>query len=304
MLIIIIGLPYFAKKLKTDLANFDIENRYVFCDTYSFLFDKIKFATLIPFADIVISLNGVSDKSGSLDLALKFNKKIIMLWQGTDVLLAQKRYKSNTILLKYIEKSIHFSDSFLLINELKGIRIKTDILHFKHIVINNSTIDKYEKISVYTYILEGKEKFYGLDILSPIFAEFSDIEFKILGTKGNSYPKLPNVTYYGWVDANLYKEIANSTPIFIRLTEHDGYSKSVLEALSFGSEVIWNFEHELCHLVKRDSIDLSNKLSDTIKIIKNRNMLKNEKNISWIKENFNFKKIMKNFKHTIEQSTK
>ena len=97
MLVLVNGLPLFGQKLASDLNEFDSNNRYVFFNTYYSLWDKILFFLLVPFCRLVISFNGVSDKSGSLDAALFFRKKIVMQWQGTDVLLAKQRFESNSL---------------------------------------------------------------------------------------------------------------------------------------------------------------------------------------------------------------
>lgn len=295
MRVIITGLPYFGKILQSDLANYDSKNSYQFFNTYYSVIDRIKFALYLPFSDVVISLNGVSDQSGSLDLAIKFKKKIMMLWQGTDVLLAQKRAKDSSINSKYIDYSTHFSDSKYLIEELQEIGINANLLYFKHLDSHITPVERYECISVYSYIAEGKEEFYGLDVLLPIFEKFPEIEFKIFGTNGKSYPKFANVTYYGWVDNDTYQDISIHTPIFIRLTEHDGYSRSVLEALSFGNEVIWNMKNEMCHFVHRDSIEVESKLSEVIQRLKNRELSNNTDNINWVKQNLSKSKIIPNF---------
>ena len=75
MLVLVNGLPLFSKRLVKDLNSLDKNNTYVFADTYYSLWDKIKFFTLLPFSKIVISFNGVSDNSGSLNWVLKFKKK-------------------------------------------------------------------------------------------------------------------------------------------------------------------------------------------------------------------------------------
>ena len=82
------GLPYFGKKLVNDLNDFAPQNSFSFFDTYSSKVEQIKFASSLPFSNLVISMNGVSEKSGSLDLVLKLKKRLLMQWQGTDVLIA------------------------------------------------------------------------------------------------------------------------------------------------------------------------------------------------------------------------
>jgi hypothetical protein len=175
---------------------------------------------------------------------------------------------------------------------LNEIGINAELLNFKYIECKQPINQSFRKISVYSYIAEGKEAFYGLDILLAVFEKYPHIDFKIIGCKGKSYPEFPNVKYYGWVDSNTYLEICNYTPVFIRLTEHDGYSKSVMEALASGNEVIWNMKHEQCHYVKRDANDVSAKLNEVIQIIENRNLTKNLNNISWAEKNLNKKNVL------------
>jgi len=299
MRIIITGLPFFGKILHADLKDFDSKNRYYFLDTYYSFIDRIKFAFLLPFSDLVISLNGVSDNSGSLNLAIKWRKKIMMLWQGTDVLLATKRDKEKTILKTYINYATHFSDSEQLIKELDQIGISAELLYFKHIEPLDNTTESFKTISAYSYIANGKEDFYGLNILRPLFERFKDIHFHIIGTEGKTFPSYPNVTYYGWINSRKYQEIAQNSPIFIRLTEHDGNSKSVMEAIANGSEVIWNMEHPKCHLTNRNSesvIELFSKITQELAM---HNNTRNINNINWVKQNLDKKTVLTNFISTI-----
>lgn len=302
MRIIITGLPYFGKILHKDLSDFDSKNRYYFFNTYYSLIDRIKFAFFLPFSHLVISLNGVSDNSGSLNLAIKWKKKIMMLWQGTDVLLATERYLNKTILKTYLDYSIHFSDSEQLIKELNLIGINAELLYYKHIEPINNATEPFKTISAYSYIANGKEDFYGLNILLPLFEQFKEIHFHILGTEGKTFPSYPNVTYYGWIDPEKYGEIAQQSSIFIRLTEHDGYSKSVQEALANGSEVIWNMEHPKCHRTNRDSKNVIEMCSKIVNELSMRNNVRNIDNINWVRANLNKETVLSNFISTITKT--
>jgi monofunctional biosynthetic peptidoglycan transglycosylase len=103
MLVLINGLPLFSKQLAENLGHFDSNSNYVFCDTYNSKLHQLKFLALLPFADVVISMNGVTDNSGSLNAVLKLKKPLIMQWQGTDSLLAVERNKSGAIKRDYID---------------------------------------------------------------------------------------------------------------------------------------------------------------------------------------------------------
>ena len=85
------GLSLFGRKLVKDLAAFDSRHSYHFYDTYTSRLDQLKFICALPFADAVVSINGVSDPSGSLNAVLAMKKKLILHWQGTDVMLAMQR---------------------------------------------------------------------------------------------------------------------------------------------------------------------------------------------------------------------
>ena len=115
MNIVVNGLPYFSKKLVDDLQAFAPQHRFHFYDTYNSKFAQLKFAWALRKADLVISMNGVSDPSGSMDLAVKMKKKIWLNWVGTDVTLAIERFNKGTIYRKYIDQAKnHYNLEFLL----------------------------------------------------------------------------------------------------------------------------------------------------------------------------------------------
>jgi len=121
MLVLINGLPHFSKKIAKDLNEFDSDNKYVFYNTYESKWAQLKFIIALPFCGAVISFNGASDQSSSLDWVIKFKKKLIMQWHGTDVKLAVERKTSNTINRKYIDYAKHLASAPWFIDELKEI---------------------------------------------------------------------------------------------------------------------------------------------------------------------------------------
>ncbi len=294
MKVLILGLPYFAKKLKEDLSGFDKSNRYIFLDTYYSFIDKIIFIFILPFVDVVISLNGVSDKSGTLELAVKLKKKIIMHWQGTDVLLALKRFHNNTIYKKYIENSFHFTDSENLKNELNSISINCSLLYYKFLNISEYKSDSKSK-TAYTYIAKNKENFYGWEIIKDAFEQLPDYKLIVVGTDGENLNAPKNVTFKGWVSKDEMKKIIKENILFIRLTEHDGFSLSVLEALSAGNYIIWNYKIENGFLLEN-----KNELKSLIVNSFNNNIV-NYKGIEWIKNNFNKELILSNLLNKINE---
>jgi len=300
MRIIFNGLPYFGKKLAQDLNEFAPKHSFMFFDTYYSKIDQIKFAVNLPFADLVVSMNGVSDKSGSLDLVLKMKNKLWMQWQGTDAMLALERAKNNTIDRKYIDYAKNFAIAPWLKDELKAIDVNCEILVNQWVVSAGFSEKKFERIGVYSYIPKGKEAFYGWEIIKYIAEKKPEISFYIFGTKGEELSKLKNITFLGLVTDENIKEIQNRLPIYIRLTEHDGYSYMVIEALSNGSEVIWSMPHERCHLL--NSMEKAEMVFDkVVNDLNKRGLTRNESNILFVKENFSREIILKKWIEKIEE---
>ncbi len=299
MKIIFVGLPYFAKKIVSDLNEFAPQYSFSFYNTYYSKIQQIKFVTELPFADLVISMNGVSDKSGSLDLVLKMRKKLWLQWQGTDVLLAVERYKNNTIDKKYIDYAVNFTDAPWMQEELKLIKIRCELLPFKWLNIPLLS-KKFSELSAYSYLPKGKENFYGWKTIFHLAEKNPEILFYIVGTNGDRLQKINNVKFLGWISEKEMCELRDKTPICLRLPQHDGYSLTVIEALSCGNEVIWTMPHEQCHLLKNigDAEMIFKKVIDNFR---ERNLLRNENNILFVKNNFSREEVLGNFISKIEE---
>ncbi len=302
MLVLINGLPLFSKRLADDLNSFDVYSKYIFCDTYNSKLQQLKFLLLLPFADVVISMNGVTDNSGSLNAVLKLNKKLIMQWQGTDSLLAVERFKNGTIKRDYIDYASHFVDFTLQFEEVSTLGLKPTYVFFKS-VDAKMPIKKYENISCMTYIGDSRQEFYGINQLKFLAEKFPAIEFKLFGVK-KSVVELPkNVKVFGWVSADQFQKELQRTPVFLRLTEHDGFSLSVIEALSYGSEIIWTFPYEFSYQAQTND-ELINAFEEVKQIISNRNLTPNHVLINMVKRDYNKDLILSGYIEKIKSVVK
>lgn len=297
MNVVVNGLPYFSRKLVEDLQGFAPQHRFRFYDTYNSKIEQLKFAWALRKADVLISINGVSDRSGSMDLALKMNKKIWFNWVGTDVLLAVERFKNGSIYREYIDRAIHSTDAPWLQAELKTAQIEAKIIHSKWLDIQSNASD-FPRLQVYSYIAANREDFYGWKTIQQLALANPEIPFIIAGSDGtqlNSIP--PNVQFKGWLTTQEMTELRNASPIFIRLAEHDGFSLSVLEALAAGCEVIWKYPFENCHHLKDVEVDFSK----VVNLVKERNFTRNKENIAYIAMNFQKEVILNNFIQELEK---
>lgn len=302
MRVLINGLPLFSKRLASELQKYDPTSSYHFFDTYNSKWAQLLFYLYLPFSDVVISMNGVTDNSGSLNLVLKRRKKLILQWQGTDVLLAMERKKNGTIDRKYIDYAHNFIDSEWLFDEVKSLNVPVEYLYFKSVTVQSCT-EKYERTAVVSYVAESRQKFYGIQKITDIARVFPEIDFHLYGLTTADFPTTPNVYFHGWVTPEIFAKRLKETPIFLRLTEHDGFSVSVIEALAYGCEVIMSLPFDLTHLATKTE-DAIEKMKTVISTIEAREMTPNQALIEAVKLRFNPEILANNYIQKLKEIVK
>lgn len=297
-MIIVTGLPLFARRLAEDLRSVDPSARYIALDTYNSKFDLLKFILLLPFAKTVISMNGVSDQSGSLDWVLRFRKKLLMQWMGTDVIIAIDRAEKGTIVRKYIDYARNFADAPWMIEELSTIDIPTSLLHFKYAKFGLGLAENYDKVRALSYVAAGREDFYGLEQIIGLAKAFPDVAFEVIGTTAEGFDYPDNMIVSGWVSEEAAASKMRESAIFLRLTEHDGFSASVTEALSYGAEVLWTHPFPPSIMVK-DTDDLHKEFKAAVERVKQRSLQPNKENATRTRNTFTKETILTTYATTL-----
>lgn len=291
MLVLISGLPYFAGKMETDFNELDSTNRYIHCDTYSSLWGRIKFFLLLPFAGAVISVNGVSSNSRALNWALRWNKKLILYWQGTDVIIALKDQKNGTIDRRYIDCAAHIVVAPWFVEELKEINVASEYVPFSYVdSIGND--QAYEEFRVLTYLAKGVEEFYGWEYIRSLALARPDLKITVVGSECEGLDVPENIDLLGWVNSEKMLELFRSHAVMVRLTEHDGKSFSVAQALASGCEVIWTYNYPPAHQLERNSLALQEKIQSLEQEVKKRGMRPNSDNIAHSQQSYVRKKVL------------
>lgn len=298
MRILFNGLAYFGKKLCKELSEFSSDHRYSFYDTYVSRTEQLKYAIALPLADLVISLNGVTEPSGSLDLALKFRKKLWMQWHGTDALIAMERYKKGTLCRKYIDRAVHFSVAPWIQKELESIGIRNTLLMNQWVEIKKQ-YDDFKELSAYCYLPKGREEFYGWEIIKKLAQNNPEIPFYVVGNDGIGLMKEKNIFFLGKLNSNEMEHLQVKSPIYIRPSKHDGYSYMVVEALSKGAEVLWTMPHENCLFIDL-SADQQIPFLMAINKIRDNRFKRNVENIEFVRKNFSKEQVLGNWINKIE----
>lgn len=241
MKVVIVGLPYFAKKIAEGISQIDTGNTYVAVDTSSGLLGKMTYVYHILFSEVLYFIGGQNQRGKVLKLAMFLRRRIVMHWVGTDVLNARKAYQEGCIDTELISVARHVCEVDWIKAELQEIGINAEILQIAYFPDDLQLPPPLpQTFSVLFYMGTGREKFYGLDKLIQLAGLFPNIPIRIVGASKCSLPLPLNVKLLGWV-RDMDSEYRNSV-LSLRLPEHDGLSFSVLEPLAYGRYVGYVYE--------------------------------------------------------------
>lgn len=206
------------------------------------------------------------------------NRQLIIHWIGTDVLYftGEKKnkelysrfyYHIRYIIIKYKTQKkqiIHLAGAPWLADELyeAGINSRyfpiTTIDPTKMVNPNNHSEKCIDFIS---YVPSNSFDFYGGKIVIRLANKYPKYTFLILQPDLNKLEKdhlsrfPPNVTVLPKVDFKTIQELYLKSKFFLRFTEHDGLSLSVLEALYFKLHVLWTYPFpHVCHIKNYDTL--------------------------------------------------
>ncbi|MEE9448699.1 MAG: hypothetical protein V3V72_01510 [Ignavibacteriaceae bacterium] len=274
--ILLHGESYHAKVFSEQLNRFN--SGIIEAEFYGTLTNKINYAGFDIF-------HLISSPLPVLRRLVKYKKSLIYHWIGTDVYRFSNDFFFKKIIKKILINSVGAFN--LVVNEtlkkeLKQLGISSKVLPLVNLNLVKNIPPLPEKFSILTYIPKNRWDFYNGDLVMSLAKEFPDIDFLILAAEEINH-KPENVFTYNFIDD--VTELYNKVNALLRITTHDGLSKMVLEALSFGRHVLWSEPFPHCIFVKN--------LDDCKKAI---NMLKedpsvNEEGKTFVELNFNQSKI-------------
>lgn len=220
-------------------------------DTYYDKKDRLKAPFYLYRSDILYSINGALHGSKMFDLALKWNKKIVMHWAGSDVLRARESFKKGSFQKEFIEKAAHWCQSEWIQKELNEIGINAEIIgiHGQKTLSEAKPFPK--EMKVLSYLPENRAGFYGEQAILTCAQAFPEINFHLIGT-GKKYQE-KNILSHGWV--NNPEDFINDSVVVIRFAEHDSLADIVLKSLHRGRYVLYNYPFNYCeHCTTHDDL--------------------------------------------------
>lgn len=254
----------------------------------------------------------------NLKLWLSRKNLLIVHWIGTDVLnainsnthikLHEKIYQTlwNFLLTYKYENNtlVHLAGAPWLVDELATVGIKAKYLPITS--INTRNLEQFtnsaeKDIDIISYVPFNRFSFYGGDEIIKLAEELPAYKFFLLHpdldeinpTINQNYPE--NVIVSQKVKFEDMQNLYSRSKVFLRLTEHDGLSLSVLEALFYKLQVFWTYPFPHTHHVK----DYETLKMDIKKNVEN--WVPNEHGHEYIMNNFQIGNWKIQFKEIIEK---
>ncbi len=221
----------------------------------------------------------------------KYGQPILYHWIGTDVYrfikdsYIKRQLKKYFILSPLVKNLVVWNN---LKNELSQFNVNSTVLPLVEFSIKKDIPPLPKKFSILTYVPFKRWEYYNGDMILKLAEALPEIDFHILAFEEKRI-NLHNVHTYGFV-RDITPFYKNSS-VLIRITKHDGLAKMVIEALSYGRQVMRNMPFPHCILV--------NNLEDCISTI---NSLKKKQELNlagkaFVEQNFNQQKILDNYYH-------
>ncbi len=234
--VLLLGYPYFVNKL-LELAK---DSKYVFevapCN-------RLKFWWSLLQTDLVYQIGGDLRPNRLYQRIFKLKKKLVMHWVGSDILeMQQWQAKRNSFVPELLSQVEHWTEVDWTATELAALGIKPKVIPLTPTVFPDEIRELPKEFVVLTYLPTGKEEFYGIKQIIKLATAFPQVIFLAAAASSNRQSEIvwpDNIIPLGWVDrmTDLYSQVV----LLIRLTEHDGLSFMVLEALAQGRHVFWSY---------------------------------------------------------------
>lgn len=239
--ILILGLPYFGRKLAAQLSALGWHASYLGHPGRNPL-RWARVARSAIRADLLYLIGSRIDRGSPQERLLRLRRNpLVIHWVGTDVQLAIEEHRRDNLSVRIAERAVHWCDAPWLAAELRLAGISAEPVPLPIPVEEGPPPPLPAEFSVLLYCpaLESERRVFDVETILALPQAFPDVAFTLVPSPPESLPApLPaNLRALPWVEDMdaLYRE----TTVLVRLTRHDGQSFMAAEALSRGRYLIW-----------------------------------------------------------------
>lgn len=254
MKVLLFGSDFFTKIISEIYQEAGHETRIM---GRASLIQKVQAVKDVLWCDEVYLVSGRDLNSVKLlRLAMALKKRIIIHWTGTDVVHATQQYQKDHVVPNAQYPHIDLAVASHLQQELLEIGIHAAYVPIASQDLNFRVLPAPETHMVLCYLPEGRETFYGIEILKALAKKHPEVPFCILANNGGKdAQKLPNLHYMGTVGRKKMEELFGKCSVLLRYPEHDGLPVMMLEAQGFGRQVIHRYPFPYVITPEEDSIE-------------------------------------------------
>jgi glycosyltransferase involved in cell wall biosynthesis len=261
-------------------------------------FDTLRALVAMRRADALICFGGPGPDAALAEAARRSNVPVIVIWAGTDVVLACEDPGLLEVIKQY--GFINVAVAEWLVEELRELGIDARYACVASAGVPADPAPLPMQFRVISYLPEPKRSFYGEKEVYAVARAFPDVPFTIAG-KGAPNPGAPrNVEFVGHVD-DMPQWLDKST-VLLRLPEHDGKSMLVIEALARGRHVIWNYEFPGVHS-SRNVADAIGKVRELYLAHQAGTLQRNVHGCEYVREHFSPADVASNFEMLLGEAS-
>lgn len=171
---------------------------------------------------------------------------VVRWWVGSDVFFCLKS-EAMAHKAREVDRAVdlNIAVSPHLVAELKSIGIEAE---YAPSPCDLASTDKAPGSTlprgVLTYLPTKRRAFYGERVVTAAIEANPDLEFLVVNDESHSLGHYPNVSSLGWVDD--MEHVWAQAGMLLRVTEHDGLPRMVLEALARSRYVIYSQHLDGC----------------------------------------------------------
>lgn len=238
---VVVGLDYHARFLAS-LMNAE-SGSWTFKAYTSSRIGTVRALLALRKADALICFGGPAPTVALTLAARALNVPVVIVWAGSDVIKAQADPFDLEVTKQ--EQFVSVAVAPWLVSELKDLGIDAEYIPVGGMEPGPPVKPLDREFRVLTYLPEPRRHFYGAPLVYDVARAMPDVRFTVVGNGSRSADAPPNVEFCGLVD-NMQERLDAST-VLLRQPQHDGTSMLVLEALTRGRHVIWNYEFPHVH---------------------------------------------------------
>lgn len=240
--------------------------------------------------DLLISFGGPGPSIALAEAAHAIGIPILVVWAGSDVTIAAQNPFDLAIIKRHGYDNVAVAP--WLVEELHEIGIQAKTLAVGAVETVETTAPLPNVFRVLTYLPQPRRAFYGEKRVYDLARRMPDVQFTVLGPGGADGNAPDNVSFAGLVDDVPSRIDASS--VLLRLTDHDGASVLVLEALARGRHVVWTHDYPGVR-VAHDTDQAFEALSELYDAHRRGMLEPNRDGIEFVRANFAPEDIARNF---------